>query len=352
MRDLGRDFMDLRELLDEAIGKLPTADPERCVHGRAEVASCQRCVEACPLDAWVLDDEELGLDTKRCDGCGLCVAHCPEGALSLSGVAPAVDIGTPSIVVACERTQRDGHDWRLPCVHAVSLEQLTLLYRGGLRRISLQTADCSSCPRNDAAGIAHRVALLNRVLSQRSQPVIDLVDRRADRPPVRAAGVHSDVAEARVSRRGFFRRMMGAAAQLQSDDAQNRWRPPGEFLAPVGRGELALAVPMIDPDRCNGCDACVRICPHEALTLAPDRDAYLVSAESCTGCRLCIDVCDQDAVDVTECAVLEHLRVPLQERTCRSCGAHFHRPSSAAGDQLLCQVCSRVDHQRNLFQVL
>lgn len=344
--------MDLREMLDEAMGKLPAADPERCVHAHAEVASCQRCVDACPRDAWVLDEEELGLDTARCDGCGLCVAHCPEGALSLSGVSPPVSIGKASIVIACERTQRDRQDWRLPCVHAVSLEQLTLLYRAGLRRISLDTADCPSCPRNDAAGMAHRVALVNRVLSQRSLPVIDLIDRSADMPSRRTRSVHGDVAEAQVSRRGFFRRVMGAAAELQSDDGNQGWRPPGEFLAPVERGELALAVPVIDPARCNGCDACVRICPHEALTLAPDRDAYLVSAESCTGCRLCIDVCDQHAVDVTECAVLEHLQVPLQERACRSCGARFHRPGCAAGNQLLCHVCSQVNHQRNLFQVL
>jgi len=344
--------MHLRELLDEAIGKLPTADPERCVHAHAEVASCQRCVEACPRDAWVLDEEELGLDTDRCDGCGLCVAHCPEGALSLSGAAPPVNTGKASIVIACERTLGDGADWRLPCVHAVSLEQLTLLHRAGLRRISLQTADCPSCPRNDAAGMAHRVALVNRVLSQRRLPVIDLIDQRADHPSGRAGSVRGDVTEAQVSRRGFFRRVMGAAAELQSDDGDQGWRPPGEFLPPVGRGDLALAVPTIDPAHCNGCDACVRICPHDALTLAPGRDAYLISAESCTGCRLCIDVCDQDAVDVTECAVLERLQVPLQERACRSCGAHFHRPGSEAGNQPLCHVCSRANHQRNLFQVL
>jgi NAD-dependent dihydropyrimidine dehydrogenase PreA subunit len=342
----------LRELIDEAAGKLPGADPGRCVHTHAEVASCQRCVAACPRRAWILDEEELGLDTEQCDGCGLCVAHCPEGALSLAGTSPPIVTGQAGLVIACERARGDGYDWRLPCVHAVSLDQITSLHRGGLRRIVLQTAGCRDCPRNDDTGLAHRVAMVNRLLSQRRLAGIELIDGAPDPCADPDNGRNSDVAEAPVSRRGFFRRVMGAAATLQSPDGDRAWGPAGVFLAPAARGDLALAVPTIDPGRCNGCDACVRICPHDALTLAPARDAYLINANSCTGCRLCIDVCDQDAVDVAACAVLEQLRVPLQERSCPVCGIRFHRPGSGAGIPPLCQVCSRVNHRRNLFQVL
>ena len=93
--------MDLRELLAEAVSGVPQAIPGRCVHERVEVGSCQRCVDACPLDAWVLDDAELALDTGRCDGCGLCVAHCPEGALSQPGSSSNGKVitgtGTPTV---------------------------------------------------------------------------------------------------------------------------------------------------------------------------------------------------------------------------------------------------------------
>lgn len=341
--------MPLRDLLDEAVGKVPTADPELCVHTHAEVASCQRCVTACPRDAWVLDDEELGLDTDRCDGCGLCVAGCPEGALSLSGAEPPINPGQSDVVIACELAGDGPHDWRPPCVHAASLQQLALLHRAGLRRLVLQTGDCGGCPRNDGAGLAGRLEQMNRVLVQRGLPGIELIDPGPD-GPFRA--VADEASGTRLSRRGFLRRVMGAAAELHSDDGDQRWRPPGEYLKPAAHGDFALAVPAIDPERCNGCDACVRICPHGALTLAPGAEAYLITADSCTACRLCSDVCDRDAVIVEECTTFQQLQLPLRQGRCRACGAAFHRPRAAEGHPTLCNVCTQINHQRSLFQVL
>jgi ferredoxin len=60
---------------------IPEIIPERCVHSLCEVAACTRCVDACPRHAWILDDASLRIDTKLCDGCGLCISACPEAAL-------------------------------------------------------------------------------------------------------------------------------------------------------------------------------------------------------------------------------------------------------------------------------
>ncbi len=40
------------------------------------------CVDACPRDAWILNDAELALDTDACDGCGLCRPACPQQAIT------------------------------------------------------------------------------------------------------------------------------------------------------------------------------------------------------------------------------------------------------------------------------
>ncbi len=61
---------------------IPEIIPERCVHSRCEVAECTRCIDACPQQAWLLDDDNLSIDTSLCDGCGLCITACPEAALS------------------------------------------------------------------------------------------------------------------------------------------------------------------------------------------------------------------------------------------------------------------------------
>jgi Pyruvate/2-oxoacid:ferredoxin oxidoreductase delta subunit len=60
---------------------LPEILAERCVHSVLETARCHACVDSCPRDAWVLDDESLGIDTEACDGCGLCAAACPQAAI-------------------------------------------------------------------------------------------------------------------------------------------------------------------------------------------------------------------------------------------------------------------------------
>jgi Fe-S-cluster-containing hydrogenase component 2 len=51
-------------------------DPERCTLEKD-------CLEACPVSALQVIDEELRIDEEVCLGCGLCIPSCPQGALSL-----------------------------------------------------------------------------------------------------------------------------------------------------------------------------------------------------------------------------------------------------------------------------
>lgn len=51
---------------------------------REACTGCGTCVEWCPTDAIVLDDEGLALrDESACFGCGVCSRFCPEEAISL-----------------------------------------------------------------------------------------------------------------------------------------------------------------------------------------------------------------------------------------------------------------------------
>jgi Fe-S-cluster-containing hydrogenase component 2 len=53
-------------------------------------------------------------------------------------------------------------------------------------------------------------------------------------------------------------------------------------------------VVWIDPERCTGCGACVKVCPVGAIALMDGRAR--VDDETCTGCGACLDVCPQQAI--------------------------------------------------------
>ncbi|MGD1983537.1 MAG: 4Fe-4S binding protein [Chromatiaceae bacterium] len=345
--------MHLRELLAEAVGGVPQAAPGRCVHERAGVASCRRCVTACPRDAWQLDDDELMIDTEACDGCGLCVAACPEGVLSQAGVSPDPYAGMVELSLSCERVKSGADDWRLRCVHAVGLPWVAWLYRTGLRQIGLRIGDCEACERRTDAGLTHSVARFNKVLARRGLSQIGLHTLDGDAVANDSEGRLPRQGGPALSRRGFLRRMISATAVPAVDPTEASWKPPGSHLPSAGEKGLALFVPEIDPHRCNGCDACLRVCSHAALSCERGAtDAYVIAADACTGCGLCSDICDRDAISVNQDAVVSQTIIPLAAGRCKVCGIRFHKPDTGSIGDTLCQICSRVDHKRNLYQVL
>jgi NAD-dependent dihydropyrimidine dehydrogenase PreA subunit len=83
------------------------------------------------------------------------------------------------------------------------------------------------------------------------------------------------------------------------------------------RGEPGKVAPVIDRNRCEAKEDCVRVCPYgvfEIRTLEPadraalgfigrlkawahgGRQAYVIHPEACHACQLCIDACPEDAI--------------------------------------------------------
>jgi diguanylate cyclase (GGDEF)-like protein len=56
---------------------------------------------------------------------------------------------------------------------------------------------------------------------------------------------------------------------------------------------------VIDSDACVACLACVRVCPTNAIAVAPDASMVRVMDESCIRCGLCVPECPHDAVGVS-----------------------------------------------------
>jgi len=59
--------------------------------------------------------------------------------------------------------------------------------------------------------------------------------------------------------------------------------------------EWDLVLPIIDLERCDGCELCVEACPTGALGMVGGK-AALVHPEACNYSSTCQDVCPTDAI--------------------------------------------------------
>ncbi len=87
------------------------------------------------------------------------------------------------------------------------------------------------------------------------------------------------------------------------------------------------------PYACLGLNDCVEACPHNAVSIDPEKDVAIVDAEKCTGCGLCVTECPQDIIELVSpgtkiaflCSYKPLKNIPGRERCdfgcthCRKC---------------------------------
>ena len=58
---------------------------------------------------------------------------------------------------------------------------------------------------------------------------------------------------------------------------------------------MGLAVPEVNPAKCEGCGDCVKLCPEHAVALVAGK-AAIVSPENCDYCADCEAFCPNSAI--------------------------------------------------------
>ncbi len=339
--------------------ELPVVNPDRCVHSLLEIASCSACVDACPTRAWALNEEALLFDASACDGCGLCVPVCPESAVTVQYTILTGDLAQEKVVLcACEKTGIEANQGVLPCIQMIGLSEILDLYcRGYLQWVSA-TGDCSECRRGCGPSLAERVQQVNNALLEEELPVIEYHETGFAHWQRILSRLDENISSSNLDRRAFLKGVVGGGVDTghalfkQNQQITNLFSPPGKLMPKRNKSTIWPYVPQIDSSRCDGCDACAKTCPHNAISLITesDQDFYIISPEACTECAICQDVCENQAITILKWTRLPKQSLSLSSFTCSRCGNPAHIPSD--NHQSLCRVCAKVNHHGNLYQVM
>ncbi len=362
---------------------LPEINADACVHALCKDTNCQACVDACPAHAWVLDDKTLGLDIEACDGCGLCVPACPSGAIHVNFPWVTRQVSARMVALfACDKSGIDESSGILPCIHSLGLRQLLQLYNSGIEHLLLATAKCKDCSRQPSESLYKRLEQLNHLLFEHKKSPIIIMQRSNE---VWTKIFRTDETVSRgtqVSRRSF---MSGGGQQLRKqlliidplNHSEFQTIPPGQLL-PNSHTEKAHWpwTPQLDEQQCNGCDACIKLCPTDALSLLksdsdssgmyelnPVQSMYKVNPQNCTGCGICTTACESDAISIHSWSLSTSLSIDLVQNDCTACGNAFHSPEqhflqqqlqqpNKQSDKILCRICKLHNHSTDLYQVL
>ncbi len=139
---------------------------------------------------------------------------------------------------------------------------------------------------------------------------------------------------------------------------------------------IALEVPVWEPDLCIQCGKCVLVCPHavirskvysqDYLTHAPQAFKYTdarfkefkdqkytlqVSVEDCTGCRLCVEVCPaKDKSQVGRKAINMAPQIPIRQQERENWNFFLSLPEVPRSDGLKFSTVKNVQLLRPLFE--
>lgn len=368
----------VRVLLSQFDAPQPDVDYRRCLRSRQAGAAaadrCTICRDACPQGAVSFRDG-LRLEPGTCIACGVCAAACPTEAISHDerqfALLEQARAGT-SVAFGCRVGRTLGSDDRRPWdaeAHAVCGLSWRFIAAAALqsatRCVLLDCRNCTSCThgagRAAVASAARRAAAFLAALGIISS--IEAVDSSADADD-----------PATVSRRQFFRTIMGRAGKAAHDTA-NRYgfvRSKGKSvqdllwnavcetaIVPKEREPTSLAGQPGSPCSpgstcspwgsftvsadCSGCGECATACPRQAWSISSNANNRQVAfdMQACRDCGYCVSRCPQDAIR----RVADPVPRPLQgarilatvaAHSCRRCRKSY--PDLADG---LCRNCAK-----------
>ena len=294
---------------------------------------CNLCSEICPHDAVELDG--LRVSEDHCDGCGLCVAQCPTGALDygretrdgLGAAWKKVSTGS-TFTVGCGALQVGRPDSAVPCLAALHWEISLIALLLGASKVDLRSDQCDSCRLDQAAVPRIGEMVATAADFAKALGLGTVIWTKVDGAPAsESVDRHDPAASGRISRRELFaswlRRGRAAGREVGKEATRRLFQMLGEreteevptprYRDLVGAllsgrepaadvvGGVALGTPIVDPNRCEPCPICSRACQPSALRWVKEggnTSGLQLLPERCTGCGACAPACPESAIEV------------------------------------------------------
>lgn len=308
-------------------------DSKKCLN-RYQNISCTKCEEICPQGAI----HKQKVDEIRCDFCGLCSSVCPIMAIETKsdiGHKLAVAVNGESVIFSCKKVNVESP------FSCLGFLQARLLWAIAQRHaVAIDISRCQSCREKVDERLKQEVAVCNKILVQQEKAVVDFVIMQKS---------ISD--KKKVSRRDFFRQLLGAAVEtveavvIPEETEEYANFNEGLFLqdqvdkVPTG-SRLFYAIKIADT--CNVCGMCSRICPTQALQSEEknERLQLYFNPLQCKHCGLCEINCPKGALQVTV-GFDGNTRFIQTLPQCKICGKVF----KPIADSEVCFAC----HQKNIL---
>ncbi|MGD2099289.1 MAG: 4Fe-4S binding protein [Desulfobacterales bacterium] len=323
--------------------------PDLCAHHRSRFRGCNRCISSCPADAIRSNGDGVGIDHHLCQGCGLCAAVCPTGAL-VNGRLQSTDI-LSQIRHELKASRSDAAVGRAVVFHEPETESALLARictEFAAPAIQLAVDDIASIGMDiwfaALAYGAERVILvpspqttpgMRRTIETQIGYARDILQGMGytneriiltdDALPQSHHQLSKSPGKAAIFSPMLDRRRLVRSSIEHLYDQSPRERPsiPLPSGAPFG-------IIRIDKSACTFCLACAQVCPTSALSGGSDQPQIKMIEARCIQCGLCRRACPEKAVTlharmVFERNVSEDQQTLIREESfhCIGCGKPF-----------------------------
>lgn len=294
------------------VAKATTVSPvytkTNCIAFKQSMSICHACKDACPHDAISFKrGKEVQIDDVDCTGCGICVQACPSQALE-----PKL---TYNSEVPLKCSQVKGGAQTVQCLGRLSATDILRL-AGRKDNVTLVRSDCAGCK----IGTEVIPELIEETISK-AQTLAKIKEREVSvKVQILEKFDAADNPE-RISRRdllrGGFKGLQTTASDMLAPldpggdeekilprEMQRQYR-----IIQSSQPEAEALVPWVLPrvaDGCVMCPMCTKACPTDAFKRdyePKDKEGgsvLMLEPEKCNGCNACVTACPVKVISLDE----------------------------------------------------